>query len=405
MGKKIIKLTESELYNIVKRVLQEQDIQTITDQQTVERLGKELNQIIKSVQEDIFRQFTLEFSEELYEPYVQIGLVTNKGEELILKYEERGDLYVFKYPKSFNLGGVPIQEYLTTIYKNPTYQTLFNNQPVVKEKLDKVTVDCFMFARGGKENQIVDKNGESSGFITFNGAFRSGEGELDMNVPFSIIDLFNSEGGLTFNFDPDENILFWLDFSNATLLLKELYIGDWLPKLKMDKIPEKFVSITLDNSGTEPFILDSTEIHPDSVGKIDKFVKEINDIKTIYGDNVYQKYIEFLKSNPIIVNAYSSINQDPSKKMSGKVQACNGYGDGTRGQYNLCLSQKRAEVIANELNSKLPELGNFKGVGMGETDKFDVGKKWPKFTSDKDTLLNRRFEVILPNFNTTEKVK
>ena len=45
MGKKIIKLTESELYNIVKRVLQEQDIQTLTDQQTVEKLGKELNQI------------------------------------------------------------------------------------------------------------------------------------------------------------------------------------------------------------------------------------------------------------------------------------------------------------------------------------------------------------------------
>ena len=87
MGKKIIKLTESELYNIVKRVLQEQDIQTLTDQQTVEKLGKELNQIIKSVQEDIFRQFTLEFSKELYEPYVQIGLVTNKGEELILKYK------------------------------------------------------------------------------------------------------------------------------------------------------------------------------------------------------------------------------------------------------------------------------------------------------------------------------
>jgi len=401
MGKKIIKLTESELYNIVKRVLQEQDIQTLTDQQTVEKLGKELNQIIKSVQEDIFRQFTLEFSEELYEPDVQIGLVTNKGEELILKYEERGDLYVFKYPKSFNLGGVPIQEYLTTIYKNPTYQTLFNNQPVVKEKLDKVTVDCFMFAGGGKENQIVDKNGESSGFITFKGAFRRGEGELDMNVPFSIIDLFNSEGGLTFDFD--RNILFWLDFSNATLLLKELYIGDWLPKLKSK--PEEFVSITLDNSGTEPFILDSTDIHPDSVGKIEEFVSTIEDVKNKYGNEVYQKYIQFLKSNPIIVNAYSSINADPSQKMSGKVQACKGYGDGTRGQYNLCLSQKRAEVIANKLNSALPQLCNFKGVGMGETDKFDVGKKWPKFTSDKDTLLNRRFEVKRPNFSMAEKLK
>ena len=404
MGKKIIKLTESELYNIVKRVLQEQDIQTLTDQQTVEKLGKELNQIIKSVQEDIFRQFTLEFSEELYEPDVQIGLVTNKGEKLILKYKERGDLYVFKYPKSFNLGGVPIQEYLTTIYKNPTYQTLFNNQPVVKEKLDKVTVDCFMFAKGGKENQIVDKNGESSGFITFKGAFRRGEGELDMNVPFSIIDLFNSEGGLTFNFDPDENILFWLDFSNATLLLNDLYIGDWLPKLKSK--PEEFVSITLDNSGTEPFIYDSTTIHPDSVKKIDNFINKIKEVKIQNGDDVYKKYIQFLKSNPIIVNAYSSIDGDPSQKVvNGKVQSCRGYGDGTRSQYNLCLSQKRAEVIANELNSRLPELGNFKGVGMGETDKFDKGKKWPTFTSDKDTLLNRRFEVILPNFSMTEKVK
>jgi hypothetical protein len=401
MGKKIIKLTESELYNIVKRVLQEQDIQTLTDQQTVEKLGKELNQIIKSVQEDIFRQFTLEFSEELYEPDVQIGLVTNMGQELILKYKERGDLYVFKYPESFNLGGVPIQEYLTTIYKNPTYQTLFKNQPIVKEKLENITVDCFIFPRGGRENQIVDKNGESSGFITFNGAFRSGEGELDMNVPFSIIDLFNSEGGLTFDFD--RNILFWLDFSNATLLLKELYIGDWLPKLKSK--PEEFVSITLDNSGTEPFILDSTDIHPDSVGKIEEFVSTIEDVKNKYGNEVYQKYIQFLKSNPIIVNAYSSINADPSQKMSGKVQACKGYGDGTRGQYNLCLSQKRAEVIANKLNSALPQLGNFKGEGMGETDKFDKGKKWPTFTSDKDTLLNRRFEVKLPNFSMTEKLK
>jgi outer membrane protein OmpA-like peptidoglycan-associated protein len=401
MGKKIIKLTESELYNIVKRVLQEQDIQTITDQQTVERLEKELNQIIKSVQEDIFRQFTLEFSEELYTPNEQIGLITNMGQELILKYKERYDQYDLNYSEAFNLGGVPIQEYLTTIYKNPTYQTLFNNQPIVKEKLDEVTVNCIMYPGGGRINQTLGKNGESSGGITFKGAFGRGKGELDMNVPFSLIDLYNAGDGLTFDFD--RNILFSLELGNARFKLEELYIGDWLPKLKSK--PEEFVSITLDNSGTEPFILDSTDIHPDSVGKIDEFVSKIEQVKIQNGNDVYNKYIQFLKSNPIIVNAYSSINADPSQKMSGKVQACKGYGDGTRGQYNLCLSQKRAEVIANKLNSALPQLGNFKGVGMGETDKFDKGKKWPKFTSDKDTLLNRRFEVILPNFSMTEKVK
>jgi len=404
MGKKIIKLTESELYNIVKRVLQEQDIQTLTDQQTVEKLGKELNQIIKSVQDDVFRNFMLQFT-EVEEANIVLKLKVGEkftGQELVLTPDEYGD-YVLDYPEAFNLGGVPIQEFLTTIYRNPSYQTLFKNQPIVKEKLDKVTVNCIMYPGGGKINQTIDDNGKSSGGMTFTVAFGEGRGELDMKVPFSLIDLFNTTDGLTFVYD--KKTFAELSLGNARLKLEELYIGDWLPKLKSEKIPQEFVSITLDNSGTEPFVLDSTEIHPDSVGKIDEFVNQIKGVQTRYGNNVYQKYIEFLKSNPIIVNAYSSINQDPSKKMSGKVQACNGYGDGTRGQYNLCLSQKRAEVIANKLNSALPQLGNFKGVGMGETDKFDKGKKWPTFTSDKDTLLNRRFEVILPNFSMTEKVK
>lgn len=394
MGKKIIKLTESELYNIVKRVLQEQGEQTLTDQQTVERLEKELNQIIKSVQDDVFRQFTLEFSKDDFIPDEQIGLITNVGQKLILEINNYGD-YVVDYPNAFNLGGVPIQEYLTTIYENPTYQTLFNNQPIVKEKLDKVTVNCIMYPGGGKINK---------GSINFRGAFGDGRGELDMNSPFSLIDLYNSGDGLTFIYD--KKTFFELSLGNARLKLEELYIGDWLPKLKSDKNSIKFVSITLDNSGTEPFIFDSTTIHPDSVKKIDNFINKIKEVKIQNGDDVYKKYIQFLKSNPIIVNAYSSIDGDPSQKVvNGKVQACRGYGDGTRSQYNLCLSQKRAEVIANELNSKLPELGNFKGVGMGETDKFDVDKKWPNVTNDKDTLLNRRFEVILPNFNTTEQVK
>ena len=405
MGKKIIKLTESELYNIVKRVLQEQDIQTLTDQQTVEKLGKELNQIIKSVQEDIFRNFMLQFT-EVEEANIVLKLKVGEnftGQELVLTPDEYGD-YVLDYPDAFNLGGVPIQEFLTTIYRNSSYQTLFKNQPIVKEKLDEVTVNCIMYPGGGKINQTIDDNGKSSGGMTFTVAFGEGRGELDMKVPFSLIDLFNTTDGLTFVYD--KKTFAELSLGNARLKLEELYIGDWLPKLKSDENSIKFVSITLDNSGTEPFIFDSTTIHPDSVKKIDNFINKIKEVKIQNGDDVYKKYIQFLKSNPIIVNAYSSIDGDPSQKVvNGKVQACRGYGDGTRSQYNLCLSQKRAEVIANELNSKLPELGNFKGVGMGETDKFDVDKKWPNVTNDKDTLLNRRFEVILPNFNTTEQVK
>ena len=46
----------------------------------------------------------------------------------------------------------------------------------------------------------------------------------------------------------------------------------------------------------------------------------------------------------------------------------------------------------------------FKPVGVGETEEFAMGKKWPNATKD-ETLPNRRYTVVLPTFSKTYKTK
>lgn len=65
---------------------------------------------------------------------------------------------------------------------------------------------------------------------------------------------------------------------------------------------------------------------------------------------------------------------------------------------------KRADKIAGILNEKLPDFPDFVGKGMGETDKFAPGKKWPT-AGKEETLPNRRFEVKLPKYQDVVKVK
>jgi hypothetical protein len=406
MAKRIIRLKESDIYNIVTRVIKEQDTGILTDQQAVDQLTKEVNEILKSTQNEIFKAITLTF---VRADANEVVYKTNGGQRLVLKTDEEAkqlgyQVWSLKYPGVFDLGEVPVQQYLTSVYENPDYQTLFKNQPQVKAQLDAQTASCFMYPQGGRGTAMI-----------FKGTMGPGKNGKDLNEPFSLIDLFNQNGEM--KFQVEKKTQFNLEIGNAALQLDDFFVKGPLTKPNTGDIPGKsgvttttttvpiqWISIRLDNSGSEPFIFDTTTIHPDSVAKIDEFVDKIKNVQTKYGNNIYNQYIQFLKSKPIVVNAYASIDGDPSQKIGGKLQACKGYGDGSRGQYNLCLSQKRAEVIANELNSRLPELGNFKGVGIGETDKFDVGKKWPKVTNQDETILNRRFEVVLPDYSTTQRL-
>lgn len=111
---------------------------------------------------------------------------------------------------------------------------------------------------------------------------------------------------------------------------------------------------------------------------------------------------EFLEKQNLVVKGYASRDNDPNETVQGKFGGCKGYGDGTRGQYNLCLSEKRAEKVAQDLQKIFDSLQvnvDIKSKGFGESGKF--GPAWSKDnpTNPKDTQPNRRVTFNIPKYS------
>jgi outer membrane protein OmpA-like peptidoglycan-associated protein len=154
----------------------------------------------------------------------------------------------------------------------------------------------------------------------------------------------------------------------------------------------------------DPFVFDTTNLTNEAKNNFDLFIDEYNSKKSNFID-VWPKYLEFLKSkSPIIVEGWASRDADPEEMISGAFKACK-KDKQKRKDYNLCLSQNRANKIVELLETNLPELkGILKGVGYGETDKFNgIGWTKQKETSPSETAPNRRFLFTLPKFSTDIK--
>jgi outer membrane protein OmpA-like peptidoglycan-associated protein len=124
-----------------------------------------------------------------------------------------------------------------------------------------------------------------------------------------------------------------------------------------------------------PFEFDSIDLTPEAQIEFKNFIKSI---KTNYSD----------VTGDVQVTCSASIDEDPQGLVaSGK----------TRKAYNMELSKKRARSIVMELLKELPESKlNFIPNGIGETDQFAKGKKWPDVKDKNQTAPNRRLIIKLP---------
>ena len=143
-----------------------------------------------------------------------------------------------------------------------------------------------------------------------------------------------------------------------------------------------------------PFVFNSVDFLPEGQTQFDKKIKELNDIFEKQPD-----YKEFLKQNPINILGFSSRDDDPEGPRPSQgwpFSPCSNRAK--RKDYNLCLSQKRAERVAELLSSQYPDL-KFDPKGMGENcDSGNCWKPGKKNHDSKETAMDRRFEVRLPKY-------
>lgn len=102
----------------------------------------------------------------------------------------------------------------------------------------------------------------------------------------------------------------------------------------------------------------------------------------------FNKFIESVKEN------YANVQGDVEVICSASID---GAPDQKRIDYDMNLSKRRAEAIVSILKTSLPGTKlNFIPKGIGQTDQFAKGKKYPEVKDENQTAPNRRLIIKLP---------
>lgn len=139
------------------------------------------------------------------------------------------------------------------------------------------------------------------------------------------------------------------------------------------KVPpqEKPLELNISN----PFNFDQVTLTPEGQAQFDQFVENL------------KKYLKYYSGNVEVITS-ASIDADPESKK----------------EYNMRLSERRADAIIAELKKRLGETSlNFIAKPLGQTDQFAPGMKWPEVKDNSKTAENRRLIIKLPKINVQEK--
>ena len=175
------------------------------------------------------------------------------------------------------------------------------------------------------------------------------------------------------------------------------------------------ITIGFDFRANNPFEFDKAGITTEAKQEIADEMLGLFELKDGEGDKLQQYTDKYLKGKEIIINAYSSIDADPDELGGGEyvgpkncAKRVDGRPTGLRKDYNLCLSQARAEAVAEYLKLEYPEIFGgviFKPIGHGESNESGNGvfakfgsaeQKAHQATGRDSTKTDRRFDFSLP---------
>ena len=385
------------------------------DWQVGENLEKDINKIIQSVQNEIFKKITLKVDstpkEDIKDPFVfsvlNDGKDTDKKITLNYNEQQREDnnqivKFYSNYLRFISCGLIPIYEYLGPIYENKDYKILFEKFPEVEEFIKKLKVSL----------RVVPLNGDA---FVIGGTIEPGVGEyrLKSKIPFGDKITTNGTGNQSFKIRLNRRLFYNLQIADTKMQLAEIKLPNPAVKPITDdtptiEIPEgivfDFVIETKNN-----FEYDSATLTLDAKKAIDNKINEkFNSIEPKYQTG----YLNFIKNKVIPVYAYASIDDDSNAKDGGNFtgngadgQSCSvhGKGKGLRYEYNQCLSEARAQSVVDYLKTANNEMFNkikFNPQGLGETCEFSKNCWTPKnpVSNPDATYLDRRFSVNFPKW-------
>ena len=347
MGKKIIRLTESELYSIVKRVIKEEVIDK--SYYRIEGTGL-IFQIIDGKL----------YTAKLY-----------RNGEVEPEYALNGDLYDFKV--NYKTGEIVDEDYNQNVeYTDWAWQniTAANVQPMQYNGVDYRFIAVVPSDASSKNAAIGKPIVYTAKISQLEVSALKAAGFTQSNDDTISPNTYHKKGGIG--------------------IYIQLFPGanrtSYYPGGSTDKVTTT-TTTTVPKNGkpfelniTSPFKFDSTELTDTAQAEFNKFIQSVKDnYKDISGN--------------VQVICSSSIDGDPEGKVKTGQK---------RYDYDMDLSNRRAQTIVATLNSSLPGFKlKFVPKGIGQTDQYAVGKKWPEVKNQDETAPNRRLIIKLPSLMKT----
>ena len=411
-------LAEINRVREIMGVINEQKVKTVVGQEIVEGpMSRVLNDLIKEKQGELLKNWKFYITSNSGSIFLQLANKETQESSKKRRFIEnpatqRQEINLNKpIVLPVSIGGVGLFEGLNS-YEDFNY--FFNTNTEASDKLKKqiqnlkLNIEVYSVGGAGKiEIYLGDNNRKNRK------KYEPNVFSLEDGVPTSILlPLTEGQGGNSAAIEVNKDTLISISSGNLASYLPFLTLR--APVIETEpEIPDVFArDIVFKLQVTDPFEFDSPDITENAKNEIkaglDRLVGKLEE------EGAYEQYINSsIKGKDIIVNAYSSIDAKSDEVGGGSVSECSPGGTTTRAQYNLCLSQKRAETIVNYLKSEFPEIfgeTNLIAKGMGELESpnsvnlpySDPKQKAHRDDNRRSTAADRKFIINMPEFTTTK---
>ena len=414
-------LAEINRVREIMGVINEQKVKTVVGQEIVEGpMSRVLNDLIKEKQGELLKNWKFYITSNNDSIFLQLANKETQESSKKRRFIEnpatqRQEINLNKpIVLPVSIGGVGLFEGLNS-YEDFNY--FFNTNTEASDKLKKqiqnlkLNIEVYSVGGAGKiEIYLGDNNRKNRK------KYEPNVFSLEDGVPTSILlPLTEGQGGNSAAIEVNKDTLISISSGNLASYLPFLTLR--APVIQTEpEIPEEppvFArDIDFKLQVTDPFEFDSPDITDNARDEIKKGLGRL--VGQLEEEDVYDVYINTkIKGKDIIVQAFSSIDAKSDEVGGGSVSECSPGGTTTRAQYNLCLSQKRAETIVNYLKSEFPEIfgeTNLIAKGMGELESpnsvnlpySDPKQKAHRDDNRRSTAADRKFIINMPEFTTTK---